>query len=188
MYEAEIKLTVHDELSVRTYFDARLPGEVEEYTDRYLRHDVLVPPGSERELRVREVRSANGAWSFLTFKDEVVETGTQSKREHEVEVASAEETVAVLLAMGFESDIQFRKHCVNWRFQEDGRRINATLVNVPELSGHFLELETLVNDPGDVGPAIEQLRQLYQRAGLSRHSETIATYTEAVRSARLKIS
>lgn len=184
MYEAEIKLAVHDAQSVREYFDARAPGELEEYADTYLQHHLLVPPGSDRELRVREVRSANGVQSILTFKDQVVDVETQSKREREVEVANAADTVEILLAIGFEPDILFRKHCVNWRLQEAGRLVLVSLVEVPELSGHFLELEAVVDNAEDVDPAIGRLRQLAHRAGLSRGDETVATYTEAVRSAR----
>jgi adenylate cyclase, class 2 len=186
MYEAEIKLVVIDPTSVRVSLDSEVIGEDERYEDHYFTHETLVPRNSTRELRVREVQGHKETRALLTFKDEVVDIATQSKQEHETQIANADEFIRIMQAIGFNLDINFTKICTNWRLLRERYEILVTLVTVPELSGHYLELETLVKEKTEIESAIEVLRLLANSLGLDRSDETTATYTESVRNARTR--
>lgn len=186
MYEAEIKLVVANPVHVRSLLDSQANGEDEEYADQYFTHEILVPTESARELRVREIRRQGSKEAFLTFKNEVVDAATQSKREYETQVVEADGITRLLEAMGFALDIQFVKNCINWRLKRGPYEILATLVSVPELSGHYLELEALVKEKSSVEHAIMTLRHLARELELDQGDETTETYTGTVRSARGK--
>jgi adenylate cyclase class 2 len=184
MYEAEIKFVIQDPATISQFFDAKSPAQTESYLDTYLTQGKLVHGGSEREFRIRTIRRADGVRNVLTFKDKVVDAGTLSKREFEIEIGEADEATRLFQAMGFEPDIQLHKECVNWKFQHNTLQILASLVTVPELKGHFLELEAIVSDESQVSATIKDLRHLAESAGLSRQDETTTSYTGSVRLAR----
>lgn len=185
MYEAEIKWVVDDRSGVREALNSYASPREETYRDEYFVHPAVVPPGSPREFRVREIRRPGAASrSLLTFKDRVVDAESGSKREHEVAVAEPGALSAMLRAMGFDLDISLTKNCENWEFTHEGREVLATLVSVPELSGHFLEIETLASVESDVAGCLAGLRRLASDLGLRRADETTAAYTESVREAR----
>lgn len=183
MYEAEIKYAVDDPVRVTNVLEAKSSPVKEVYSDVYFVHPTVVPPMSDQELRVREISSKLGVRSLLTFKDAVVDSATLSKREFEVEIVDSASMYTMLEAMGFQRDIQFTKECVNWHLKAD-MDVLATLVTVPELTGSFLELETLVSSSSEVPGALERIRSLASEAGLGSQQETTATYTASVRNAR----
>jgi adenylate cyclase class 2 len=41
--------------------------------------------------------------------------------------------------------VKFQEECANYRFTARGRAMLATVVTVPEITGTFLELETLTD-------------------------------------------
>ncbi|SRR5216683_554724 len=184
MYEAEIKLIITDENAIHAALDSQARGKDEVYIDYYFTHPELVPPNSERELRVREIRWSEGSRSLLAFKDKVVDLATRSKREYELKVADAAELRRMLIAMGFNLDINLTKICTNWTLSHGQHEILATLVSVPELPDHYLELETLVGEETEVQAGINALRIFASQLNLGRHDETTTAYTDSVRSAR----
>jgi predicted adenylyl cyclase CyaB len=186
MYEAEIKLIVADDISVRTALESRVDGENEEYEDYYFTHPTIVPKGSERELRVREISRSSSKVILLTFKDEIVDAATKSKREYELQIEESAGLIQMFEAMGLHVDIHFVKRCTNWRLTLGKYSILATLVSVSELPKCYLELETLVQEKEGVRPGLDTLRTLAKELGFSEDDETLETYTECVREARGK--
>jgi adenylate cyclase, class 2 len=55
----------------------------------------------------------------------------------------------------------------------------STVVTVPELDGTFLEVETMAGE-GDVGSALETLRDLLAELGVPGGALTTELYAEAV--------
>jgi predicted adenylyl cyclase CyaB len=184
MFEAEIKLSITDENAIRAALDSQARSKDEVYIDYYFTHPDLVPPNAERELRVREIRWSEGSRSLLTFKDKVVDLATRSKREYELKVADAAELRRMLVAMGFNIDIDLTKNCTNWKLSHGRHEILATLVSVPELPDHYLELETLIGEETEVQAGINELRIFASQLNLAKHDETTASYTDSARSAR----
>lgn len=56
----------------------------------------------------------------------------------------------------------------------------ATVVTVPEIDGTFLEVETLIDDAGDVPAALEAVRAVMAEVGVAPVDFTTDLYTEAV--------
>lgn len=183
MIEAELKAELRDPAAVRAALDALASGVVEVYRDVYYdQGDDQPMRAAGRELRIRVVESPRGERRILTYKDPSThESG--SKAEHELEVSNAATMGTVLERLGYQPSIQITKHCANYRFDRDGRELLATVVEVPELAGTFLEVETLA-DPAEVDEALNAVRQVLAELGVDEDELTNELYTDAIRRAR----
>ncbi len=110
--------------------------------------------------------------------------GSGSKPETETTVADADALRAILNGLGFEVLIAFEKHCMNYRFTVADRPLLATLVQVPELAGTYLEIESIVTSDAEIAPALETIRAVFSELGIEHEDETTETYTEAVSAIR----
>jgi adenylate cyclase class 2 len=185
MIEAELKARVTDPESLRARLTAAA-GEPERavYADVYFdRHGELVE--EQRELRVRTITTDRGERTVLTYKGRVVDEETGSKPEAETVVADRRQILAILEGLGYACVIEFSKHCENYRLATPaGRKVLATVVQVPELEGVFLEVETMVADEQDVPDALDDLRALLLDLELGPETLTTELYTQAVRAQR----
>ncbi|MFI6580855.1 class IV adenylate cyclase [Embleya sp. NPDC050493] len=159
-------------------------GREEVYVDTYYDDTDRALAGGDRELRIRTVRGAGATVSVLTYKGARVEAVSGSKPEHETRVEDAAGADAVLRGLGYVPTIRFEKRCRNHAFERDGRRLLASLVEVPELGETFVEVETLVADDDGVAAALEVVRTVLADLGVPREAVTTETYTEAVAAAR----
>jgi adenylate cyclase class 2 len=98
-------------------------------------------------------------------------------------VASAGVVDVIFSALGLEHLVAFEKRCVNYRFTARGRDMLATVVTVPEISGTFVELETMASDD-DLGAALADVRDVLGELGIGGDDVTTETYTDAVVRAR----
>jgi adenylate cyclase class 2 len=139
-----------------------------------------------RELRVRVIKSDDGGERvLLTYKGARLDATSQP--EHETVVADAEAIAAVLDGLGYTPVLGFQKQCANYRFSHRGRSITATVVRLPEVSDDetFVEIETLVEESGDVADAADTVRAvLHEQLGLGDDDVTEELYTDAVRRRR----
>ncbi|MFI9507649.1 hypothetical protein [Nocardia sp. NPDC052566] len=110
---------------------------------------------------------------------------SESKPEHETEIADPRVIDVVLRQLGATPLIAFQKHCTNYRFTAGGRELVATLVTVPELDGTFLELESLVPE-SDTAAVLEDIRAILYELGIPDTDLTTERYSDAVLSARLQ--
>ncbi|MBF9073691.1 class IV adenylate cyclase [Streptacidiphilus fuscans] len=182
MIEAELKAVVRDPERVAALLDARAEGHPQVYEDTY--YDL--PDGSlmagDRELRLRTVHGEHDTRSVLTYKDARVDA-SGSKPEHETRVDEPNAVHAMLAGLGYVRAIAFSKRCRNYEFEHAGRRMLATLVQVPELDGTFLELETLVEQE-QLGPALDDVRAVLASFGIAEKDLTTELYTDAVAARR----
>ncbi|MGW0704949.1 class IV adenylate cyclase [Streptomyces sp. NPDC002643] len=186
MIEAELKARVRSPEAVMRRLDECGEARVEVYRDTYYERPDGSLGGAGQELRLRTVHEADGTKAVrtvLTFKDAAVDEDSGSKPEYETRVDDADAAHAILLALGHVESIAFDKRCRNHSFEAYGRRMSATLVQVPEIDGTFLEIETLVHE-GDVSEALNDVRAVFTTLGISPEDLTRDTYTDAVRSAR----
>ena len=89
----------------------------------------------------------------------------------------------ILSALGLVHLVAFEKRCVNYRFTARGRDMLATTVTVPEISGTFIELETMA-DESDLDDALADVRAVLGELGIGEGDLTTDTYTGAVMRAR----
>lgn len=186
MIECEIKYRVLNEPLVSSGLSAvSTPDEVV-YRDTYFCRDGGASRRDAEEFRIRRVeRRDELVSSILTWKSEVVDLETDSKTEVESEISDPDALHRILLALGLRVDIDFSKHCVNWRIDlGDGLSALATLAYIPEIEDRFLEIEVLVEEGTSVPPVLAAIRDFAETVGLGRTDETRETYTESVREFR----
>lgn len=183
LVEVELKANVARVGHVRAELERLTPGVDETYHDTYydLADETLT--ARDQELRVRTVTNQAGSRSLLTFKTAPVERASGSRPEHETEIADPIVADIVLKALGAVEAISFCKLCRNHRFTAEGRDVLATLVEVPEIEGTYLEVETLA--PADeVEAGLSTIRTVLATLGISDVDLTSETYTGAVAAAR----
>lgn len=181
--EAELKARVHAPEAVLRQLDQRAAARVEVYQDTYYDRGDGTLEKADQELRVRTVHGADGRRTVLTYKDAAVDEESGSKPEHETQVADSEAAHAILRGLGYVPVIAFQKRCRNYEFEARGRSMLATLVQVPELDGTFLEVETLV-DEDQVDAALDDVRAVLADLGIGPDDLTRETYTGAVAAQR----
>lgn len=181
MIEAELKARVSDPEAVRAHLTRLAPPTAATYRDRYFDWPDHRLDAAGTETRVRTIATATGTRHVLTYKEPPVDA-SGSKPEHETEVADPEPVVAMLTGLGLVPLVELTKECENYRFLRGPWAIVATLVTVPELDGHFLEVETAA-DPAELGAALDHVRGVLGDLGLLDALDT-GSYTDAVRAAR----
>ena len=181
--EVELKARVKDVDRIRAELEHLAPGVDETYHDTYYDLPDETLTARDQELRVRTVTNDAGSRSLLTFKTAPVEEASGSRPEHETEVSDPVVADTVLKALGAVELISFRKLCRNHRFEAEGREVLATLVEVPEIEGTYLEVETLAPADG-VDAGLSTIRTILARLGISEGDLTTKTYTGAVTAAR----
>ncbi|MGP3923000.1 class IV adenylate cyclase [Streptomyces sp. 8N616] len=184
MIEAELKARVHAPEEVLRALEKRATGRAEVYQDTYYDDPASGLAAQDRELRVRTVHGPQETRSLLTYKGARVDEASGSKPEHETHVTDPEAMHGILRGLGYVPVIAFEKRCRNYEFEALGRHMLATLVRVPEINGTFLELETLVDEDGDVAAALEDVRAVLQELGIEDGDLTTELYTDAVTATR----
>jgi adenylate cyclase class 2 len=112
-----------------------------------------------------------------------VDDASGSKPEHETRVEDPQAVHAMLRGLGYVVTIRFEKRCRNYDFTAAGRKMLATLVRVPEIDGHFLEVET-ITDEHQVPAALNDVRAVLAELGLDEGDLTTELYTDTVAAQR----
>lgn len=183
MIEAELKARIREPEHVHAELEKRSAGRAEVYQDTYYDTADGAISGNDRELRVRTIHGADSTRSVLTYKGARVDEASGSKPEHETAVTDPAAVHAMLHGLGYVPVIQFEKRCRNYDLEARGRRMLATLVQVPEISGHFIELETQVEE-SDLPAALADVRAVLAELGVHDSDLTTETYTDAVAASR----
>jgi adenylate cyclase class 2 len=183
LIEVELKAKVSDVDHVRAELERLAPGVDETYHDTYYDLPDETLTVRDQELRVRTVTNDAGSRSLLTFKTAPVEAASGSRPEHETQMTDPAVADIVLKAVGAVELISFRKLCRNHRFEAEGRELLATLVEVPEIEGTYLEVETLA-PTDDVEAGLGTIRTVLATLGIGEVDLTTETYTGAVAAAR----
>lgn len=178
--EAELKARLADPTAVRAKLAHRAPPERATYHDIYYDTPAETLTRAGRELRLRTI---NGARHLLTFKEPPADEASGSKPEYETTLDGAAAMDHLLQALGYARVAEFTKQCVNHRFAAHGRSFLATVVEVPELDGTFLEVETMSTE-SDLAEALAAVRGVLAELGVSGAELTTELYTGAVRAAR----
>ncbi|MEU0845802.1 class IV adenylate cyclase [Streptomyces sp. NPDC005962] len=180
MIEAELKARVRDPESVSMRLDRLTDARIEVYQDTYYDAPSGDLGAQDRELRVRTIRGDDSSRSVLTYKGARVDEGSGSKPEHETRVEDPDAVGAILRGLGFVPVLAFQKRCVNYDFSLRGRHVLATLVQVPEIEGTFLEVETLVQEDRELSAALADVRSIISELGIPESDLTTELYTDAV--------
>jgi adenylate cyclase, class 2 len=179
--EAELKARVRDPHQVRERLGELAAGESSLYRDTYYDWPGRQLSAGGQELRL--VETAGRRQSLLTYKDPAVDPASGSKPEHETEVAIPAVVDVALRGLGLISLVAFEKYCTNYRFTAQGHDMLATIVQVPELDGTFLEIETMTDEDGTKA-ALADVRAVMDQLGIREDDLTAEQYTDAVLKAR----
>ncbi|WP_413803892.1 class IV adenylate cyclase [Streptomyces iranensis] len=184
MIEAELKARVHNSEYVMGQLDQRAEGRAEVYQDTYYDDPSRSLDTQDQELRVRTIHGPNSTRSVLTYKSARIDSVSGSKPEHETRVDNPEAVHAMLRGLGYLPVIEFQKRCRNYEFSSYGRNLLATLVQVPEIEGVFLEIETMVSEGGELTAALDDVRSVMRELGIHEDDFTTELYTDAVAARR----
>ena len=179
MIEAELKARVRDPEQLREQLGKLAAGENSTYHDTYYDWPGGQLTSAGRELRLRVVEMAGQRRALLTYKEPAIDTASGSKPEHETEVADPAAIDVMLRGLGLTCLVAFEKRCTNYRFTALDRDMLATVVQVPELNGTFLEMETMTGEAG-VQAALADVRAVLHQLGITDGDLTTEQYTEAV--------
>jgi adenylate cyclase, class 2 len=181
--EAELKARVTSPAGLSAALGRLGRGEHAVYHDVYYDTPARGLKASGRELRLRVVETGGGRRCLLTYKEAPADAASGSKPEHETAVADPAVIDVTLAGLGLVRLVEFSKDCVNYRFTARGRDMLATVVTVPEISGTFLELETMAAER-DLAAALADVRGVLGELGIVDGDLTTELYTDAVMRAR----
>lgn len=184
MIEAELKARVHNPEYVMRQLEQITEGRVEVYQDTYYDDPSGSLDAQDQELRVRTIHGPTSTRSVLTYKGSRIDSGSGSKPEYETRVDNPEAVHALLQALGYVQAIAFQKQCRNYEFSSRGRNLLATLVQVPEIDGTFLEVETMVPEQQELSSALADVRSAMGELGVQTEDFTTELYTDAVAARR----
>jgi adenylate cyclase class 2 len=180
MIEAELKAYVRDPERLRQLLLDMAEEEVSVYRDTYYDWPNHSFTTQAREVRLRVVEANGTTRCLLTYKGPPVDEVSQSKPEYETHVGAQSTMDLILRSLGLTHLVALEKHCRNFALELEDRQVLATLVRVPELDETFLEVETLVDDDGDVDPSLRILRNLLAELEIDQDDITTVTYTSLV--------
>lgn len=184
MIEAEYKARLTNPDRVRVALRERATPDVVSYQDTYYDNPSGDLDRTGREFRLRTVEEPSGSCRHvLTFKDPAVDEATGSKPEFETLVADRDAMRDIIARLGYQPALSFTKRCENFEFTASGRHMLATIAEVPEINGIFLELETQAEEP-DLFHAFADLRMVLTELGVTPEELTNELYTDAIRQAR----
>lgn len=181
--EVELKARVRDTESVLAHLKSRSDGRASTYRDTYYDYpDRRLGNAGRQELRIRVIEEDERTHAVWTFKGAMLDEA--STPEYETDIAEPEAAQAILSQLGLEPVIAYTKHCVNFVFDRESYHVKATVVNVPELDGTFLEVETLVEDEADVGGARQVISDVLAALNLHEPDLEPTFYVDMVASQR----
>lgn len=183
MIEAELKARVRDPERVHAELEKRATGRAEVYQDTYYDTADRQLDDSDRELRVRTIHGPDSTRSLLTYKEARVDEASGSKPEYETRVDDPGPVHAMLKGLGYKVVVAFEKRCRNYEVTASGRQMLATLVRVPEIDGHWIEVETQAEE-SDLPAALDAVRAVLADLGIDDDDLTTETYTGAVAASR----
>lgn len=151
------------------------------YHDTYFdtRNNDLTATG--RELRLRRVSGHIQDRVLLTSKEPPFDEITRSKVEHEIEVSSYDEALALVTTLGFTEDVAFQKYCSICSVDYSSYQVGITLVEIAELPEKYIELEILISDAEHVNESMAILHELTTLLHIDPEQITNEYYTNLVR-------
>jgi adenylate cyclase class 2 len=157
MVEIETKIRVDDHANVRS----RLAKIGATFIGRYVERNHILDRGDGQlrnagcGLRVRSMQALEGepAEATITLKGPREPRALKRREEMQLEIADASAMLKLLVAIGFQTVIEYAKRRERWRLDE----CHIELDDVP-LLGKFVEIE---------GPDEQCIRQVQERIGLA---------------------
>jgi adenylate cyclase class 2 len=168
MYEVEVKARLKDRQAVKQKLESLgcVFGEELHQVDEIFtpQTDVFPPPMGRPVLRIRNQNS-----KFL-FTLKVNQSSRQDCIEHELEISSREDMLAIIKILGFRQDVTVDKKRIKTNYKD----AEIVLDDVEGL-GEFIEAEKIVNenDPEARKRIQSELMELLGELGVSREDEVI---------------
>lgn len=173
MYEVELKLPA-DLPQVRRRLRDRGATEIGTVTqvDTYYDHPSRSFASTDEALRIRTERSGEDATATVTYKGQLLETESKTRRELETEVAEPDVLDSMLRELGFDPVADVRKE--RERYELVG--FTVTLDQV-EGVGQFVEVEDTASK-AEIDQRQEAATELVAELGLDPASHRQTSYLE----------
>jgi adenylate cyclase class 2 len=168
-FEVEQKFALDNPAAVERKLAELGAIEIEaiEQVDRYFNHPARDFARTDEALRLRRVGESN----FVTYKGPKLDATTKTRRELELPLHSGEQAASefaeLLLALGFRSVADVRKHRRQLKLAWQQREIEIALDTVDGV-GNFVELELIV-DETETAAAKACIASLAAKLGLTKN-------------------
>jgi adenylate cyclase class 2 len=163
--EQKYRVTSHELISDRLRASGAEVGERIDQEDTYLRHPSRDFKQTNEAFRIRRV----GARNFITYKGPKHPGPTKTREELEIPFEdgahSAEQMLRLFRALGFEPLAIIRKARTPYHLTISSRAFEVVLDDAEGI-GKFVEVETIVDDLGDLAKAQAAVVETARSLGL----------------------
>jgi predicted adenylyl cyclase CyaB len=187
MYEIEIKAHLDD--SILYDLEEKILALTPYKNEKVTYHDIYYDTEKndflhkEQELRLRKVDYKNKQKTMITYKTAPFDTETKSKKEYEVFVSNFNIMQDIILNIGFKKVVEYTKECTNYAVKFLDECIIISVVFLPDLSKHFIELEILSEaiDDNITKKLKDILLKLLNQLTIPTNNITSKYYTDYIR-------
>ncbi|MDD2666090.1 MAG: class IV adenylate cyclase [Methanocellales archaeon] len=172
MIEVEIKLPLKDKEVARRKLKelGAHPIGAEKQMDIYYNAPHRNLAETDEALRIRFSKDAS-----LTYKGPKLDKMSKTREEIVVSIADADQTSAILKALGFDEVARITKH-------RETYRLNDFMIMIDNVFGlgTFMEIEASVPKEGDYRSAQDRIFGLLDRLGLKKEDTIRESYLELI--------
>ncbi|HEA28789.1 MAG TPA: class IV adenylate cyclase [Leeuwenhoekiella sp.] len=187
MYEVELTAIVKNKAEVLKKLAeyAKKPAHKVIYDDLYFdKNNELDERDCELRLRKKTFPASGKMTHWLTLKEAPFDQKTRSKPEFETEITDFESTQAIFKGLGYTLDIRYNKNCQFFYVTYREIQIEISLVELPELTETFIEIETQTEQLNQTDALFKILYTFLEEIGISPNDLTTIQYQDAVRESR----
>lgn len=187
MYEVELTAIVKNKSDVlkKLAKHASKPAHEVIYDDLYFdRKNELEARECELRIRKKTYPQSGKTTNWLTLKEAPFDQKTRSKPEFETEIADFESAQAIFKGLGYTTVIRYTKNCLFYYVNYKKTDLEISVVELPELTGTFIEIETQTNELNKTEPLFKVLYDFLKELGMSETDLTTMQYQDAVRVTR----
>lgn len=189
MYEVELTAIVKNKAEVLKKLAkyAEKPAFEVIYDDLYFdKNSELNQQDSELRIRRKSFPQSGKTTNWLTLKKAPFDQKTRSKPEFETEIADFESAEAIFKGLGYTLDSRYTKNCMFYYATYKNIALEISVVELPELTGTFIEIETQTEEFNQTETHFKVLYDFLKALGMSETDLTTMQYQDAVRESRAK--
>ena len=188
MYEVELTAIVRNKAEVLQKLEqfAAQPAQEVIYDDLYFdKKNELKKQQCELRLRKKTFSQSGEISCWLTFKEAPFDQKTRSKPEFETEITDFDSAQAIFYGLGYNLDIRYAKNCLFYNVNYKDIDLEISLVELPELSETFIEIETQSENLENTAPFFKVLYAFLEELNMKQKDLTTLQYQDLVRNARI---
>ncbi len=189
MYEVELTAIVKNKAEVLEKLAkyAEKPAFEVIYDDLYFDKDnELNARDCELRIRKKTFPQSGKITNWLTLKEAPFDQKTRSKPEFESEIADFDQTKAIFEGLGYTLKIRYAKNCQFFYATYKEIELEISVVELPELTGTFIEIETQTDNLSETEGFFRILYEFLEEIGMNENDLTGLQYQNMVKESRKK--